>query len=188
MRLSRLDFVSLLPHPTRVKVNFNGARFQEKNQIGLGAVLRNGDDTFLAGHSLLMPGLYEAEVVEAFAVVEAIKGNEYFKEKIWKVKPDLRDCYVNEDYIYQTTSLRAQTTEYSPTVLDQEFRCHTFSPVHVIMPTNIYICVCVCVCAYQRVVIRRKSLNVQIFHDRSRTSNFVTIGGVLDWRQSPPFS
>lgn len=35
--------------------------------------MRNGDGSFLAGHSLFMAGLYEADVVEAFDVVETIK-------------------------------------------------------------------------------------------------------------------
>lgn len=63
-----LSVVWKLPEQIMVKINFDGAKFQNKRAMGLGAVVRS-----LCGHSLWVDGCLEAEVIEAMAALEAIK-------------------------------------------------------------------------------------------------------------------
>lgn len=56
-----------------VKINFDGAKFQGKRMMGLGAVARNWCGSFIVGHSLRVDGCFEAEVIEAMSALEAIK-------------------------------------------------------------------------------------------------------------------
>ncbi|KAM7523049.1 hypothetical protein LguiA_012951 [Lonicera macranthoides] len=61
------------PPASWIKMNFDGACFKEEGAVGLGAIAKNSDESFLVGQFLMLGANLNAETSEAMATLEALR-------------------------------------------------------------------------------------------------------------------
>ncbi|KAM7528201.1 hypothetical protein LguiB_031611 [Lonicera macranthoides] len=61
------------PPASWIKMNSDGACFKEEGAVGLGAIVRNNDGSFLVGQSLMIGANLDAEASKAMAALEALR-------------------------------------------------------------------------------------------------------------------